>query len=229
MKTGIQSAAESPEPTTPIRVAVVEDDEHARELFRRSLLKSSGMSCVGTYVTGEAAVKELPSLLPDLVLMDIHLPGMSGIECMQQLRRSLLRLKVVMVTCERSDEFLFAALKAGADGYLTKPCDRKTLVRVIEETMVGRHPIASDMTGHLVQAAMHPPQRRLPAHPSLTLRENEVMGWLGEGKENKEIAKRLRVSVFTINAHLQSVYGKLKVSNRVEALRVMEQGREPGS
>ena len=204
-----------------IRVAVVEDHDGHRELFHRAVARSPSLCCVGAFVTGEQALKELPALLPDLVLMDIHLPGINGIECMKQLRKTMPGTKVVMVTSEHGDDYLFAALRAGADGYVTKPCNRAKLARVIAEVMAGGRPIASDMTVHLVQAAMNPPKRQLQAHPSLSTRENEVMRWLAEGKENKEIAVRMQVSVFTVNAHLQSIYGKLNVNNRTEALRAV--------
>lgn len=209
-----------PQRSNPIRVAIVEDNEDARELFRRAVVKSPGLCCVGAFVTGEAALRELPSLLPDLVLMDIHLPGINGIECMKRIRKTLPRLKVVVVTSEHGDDYLFTALRAGADGYVTKPCERRELAKVIQETMAGGRPIASDMTGHLVQAAMNPPKRRLQAHPSLSTRENEVMALVAQGKENKEIAAQLGLSVSTVNAHLQSIYGKLGAQNRVEALRL---------
>lgn len=214
-------AQEPPQRTGPIRVAIVEDNEDARELFRRAVVKSPGLSCVGAFVTGEAALRELPSLLPDLVLMDIHLPGINGIECMLEIRKSQPTLKVVVVTSEHGDDYLFTALRAGADGYVTKPCDRVRLARVIAETMAGGRPIASDMTGHLVQAAMNPPKRRLPSHPRLSSRENEVLGLIAQGMGNKEAAEQLGLSVSTVNAHLQSIYGKLGVQNRVEALRLV--------
>jgi two-component system, NarL family, response regulator LiaR len=219
MSANLTPIANPPNQPDPIRVAIVEDNPDDRELFRRGVVKAKNLACVGVYVTGEAALVELPALLPDVVLMDIHLPGMSGIECMVELCRQLRSVKVIMVTSDRNDDRLFASLKAGADGYLTKPFDRHILARVIEETMAGGHPIASDMTMHLVQAAMNPPKRRLQAHPSLSTRENEVMLLLAEGMENKDIAKRLGLSVFTVNAHLQSIYGKLNVSNRTEAIR----------
>lgn len=211
-----------PQRSNPVRVAIVEDNEDARELFRRAVVKSPGLSCVGTFVTGEAALRDLPAAMPDLVLMDIHLPGISGIECMKRLRQTQTTLKVVMVTSEHGDDYLFTALRAGADGYVTKPCERRELAKVIQETTAGGRPIASDMTVHLVQAAMNPPKRRPQAHPSLSTRENEVMALVAQGKENKEIAKRLQVSVFTVNAHLQSIYGKLNVNNRTEAIRCVE-------
>ena len=209
------------QPSTPVRVAIVEDNEDDRELFRRAVVKTPGLCCVGAFVTAEDALRELPKLLPDLVLMDIHLPGINGIECMRRLRRMQSAVKVVMVTSDRDDDYLFEALRAGADGYATKPCERTMLARVIEQTMAGGHPIAADMTLHLMQAALTSPKRRLMVHPKLSPRENEVMALLAQGMENKEIAKRMEVSVFTVNAHLQSVYGKLEVNNRVEALRMV--------
>ena len=214
-------APEPPQRNNPIRVAVVEDNPDDRELFRRAVVKSTDLCCVGTFVTGEAALAGLPALLPDVVLMDIHLPGISGIVCMEELRKLLPTVKVIMVTSDRNDDRLFGSLRAGADGYVTKPCDRHTLARAIAETMAGGHPIASDMTLRLMQAALHPPKRGRRDHPELTARENETLRWLAEGMENKEIAKKMDVSVFTVNAHLQSIYGKLKVSNRVEALRAV--------
>ncbi|NBR87747.1 MAG: DNA-binding response regulator [Proteobacteria bacterium] len=215
----------APPQQIPVRVAIVEDNDDARELFRRAVVKSPGLNCVGAFVTGEAALRELPPLLPDLVLMDIHLPGISGIECMQQLRRSLPSLKVVMVTCERSEGFLFTSLQAGADSYITKPCDRKTLARVIAETMAGGHPIASDMTGHLMQAVIELPksQPRLATHPKLSARENEVMRWLAEGKQNKEIAACQGVSETTVKKQLQHIFAKLSAGNRVQAVRLFQE------
>lgn len=207
----------------PIRVAIVEDNADDRELFRRAVVKSPGLCCAGACITGEQALRELPDTLPDVVLMDIHLPGINGNECMQRLRVKLPALKVVMVTSDRNDEMLFTALRAGADGYITKPCDRATLSKVIVETMAGGHPIASDMTFRLMQAAISKPGRCLAAHPNLSLRENEVLGCVARGLENKEIAKQMDVSVFTVNAHLQSIYEKLGVRNRMEAVRIAAQ------
>lgn len=220
MSTNSSPAETTSSTAAPIRVAIVEDNEDARELFRRAVVKSPGLCCVGAFVTGEASLRELPSLLPDLVLMDIHLPGMNGIECMKQLRKTLPTLKVVVVTSEHGDEYLFTALRAGADGYVTKPCERRELAKVIQETMAGGRPIASDMTVHLVQAAMSKPKPRLVAHPRLSTRENEVLALVAQGMENKEIAERLNLSVTTVNTHLQSIYSRLGVQNRVEAVRV---------
>jgi two-component system, NarL family, response regulator LiaR len=206
--------------SNPICVAIVEDNPDDRELFRRSVERSPDLSCVGTFITGEEALRVLPSLLPDLVLMDIHLPGINGIECMNRLRKILAEVKVVVVTSERDDDYLFEALRNGADGYVTKPCDRHTLARVIRNAMAGLHPISPDMTGVLVQAAINPPKPRLQPHPSLTTRENEVLRGLVEGRENKEIAEWLNLSVTTVNSHVQSIFGKFGVQNRVEAVRV---------
>lgn len=211
-------------PTRIIRVAVVEDEADARHLFRAMLNRSAGLGCVGACISGEQALHELPAQLPDVVLMDIHLPGMDGIACMRALRKLLPKLKTVMVTSDRDDELLFESLGAGADSYVTKPCGRAELAKVIADTMAGKRAIATDMAGYLIKAAVHPPKRRLPPHPLLSERENEAMRWLAEGLGNSEIAERMGVSVFTVNAHLQNSYGKLGVNNRVEALRAVERG-----
>lgn len=205
----------------PIRVAVVEDNEAARTQFQRAVVSSNGLSFVGAFVTGEDALRELPAIMPDLVLMDVYLPGISGIECTRRIRKLQLTPKVLVVTSDRDSECLFAALKAGADGYVTKPCDRPTLTRAIQEAMAGGRPIASDMTPHLVQAVMTRPTRRLQSHPRLSSRENEVLALVARGMANKEVATRLNLKVATVNVHLQSIYGKLGVQNRVAALQAV--------
>ena len=205
----------------PIRVAVVEDNEAARTQFQRAVLRSNGLSFVGAFVTGEDALRELPAIMPDLVLMDVYLPGISGIECTRRIRKLQLTPKVLVVTSDRDSECLFAALKAGADCYVTKPCDRPTLTRAIQEAMAGGRPIASDMTPHLVQAVMTRSTRRLQFHPRLSSRENEVLALVARGMANKEVATRLNLKVATVNVHLQSIYGKLGVQNRVAALQAV--------
>lgn len=209
----------APPRRTPIRVAVVENNDAERMQLRQAVVRSNYLRFVGGFVTGEDAMSGLPAIMPDLVLMDVYLPGISGIECARRIRKLQPTLKVLVVTSDRDSECLLAALKAGADGYVTKPCDRPTLVRAVQEVMAGGQPISSDMTPHLVQAVMTRPMRQLQSHPRLSSRENEVMLLLAEGMENKDIAKRLGLSVFTVNAHLQSIYGKLNVSNRTEAIR----------
>lgn len=204
----------------PVRVALIEDDEHCRELLRRHVNKSPGLVCVGAYRTGEEALRELPLLQPppDVVVVDLHLPGVSGVLCLELLRLKLPSAKLVVLSGERERDYVLAATRAGAAGYLTKPCDRAQLARAIADAMAGRNPVSSTVAGHLLAAVAAGPTGAFRPHPKLSDRENEVMRWLVEGLVNKEIADRLGVSISTVNAHLHSIYTKLGVQNRVEAV-----------
>ena len=205
----------------PIRVALLEDDPNLLELLRRYVNKSARMICVGTYLTGEEALRELPRLQPppDLVVVDLHLPGVSGVQCLELLRISHQSLKLVVLSGELDRDYVLAATRAGADGYLTKPCDQPQLVRAIEEAMAGRNPVSSTVAGHLMSAVVAGAVGVFHPQPQLTDRENEVLRWLFEGLQNKEIADRLGVSTSTVNGHLHSIYTKLGVESRAEAVR----------
>ena len=226
-------SAEKPlQRSDPIRVAIVEDDANLLELLRRYVNRSPRLSCVGAYATGEEALRQLPLLnpQPNLVLMDLHLPGISGVDCIELLRLNSKHVKIVVLTGEMDRAYVLAATRAGADGYVTKPCSKVNLVRMIEETMAGHNSVSSTVAGHLMAAVASGPHGVFRPHPKLSARENEVMRWLAQGLENKEIAERLGVSVCTVNAHLQAIYDKLGVRNRVEALRMIGQhGVEKGS
>ncbi len=210
----------------PARVALIEDDANLLELLRRYTDRSPGLTCVGAYLTGEAALRELPLLRPppDLVLVDLHLPGIPGVDCLELLRLQLPAVKLVVLTGEHKPEYVLAATRAGADGYLTKPCDRPQLARAIADAMAGRSPVSFAVAGHLLAAVAAGPGGVFHPQPQLTDRENEVLRWLVEGLVNKEIADRLGVTISTVNAHLHSIYTKLGVQNRVEAVRAATRG-----
>lgn len=206
----------------PLRVVLIEDDANLLELLRRYVIKSSRMTCIGAYLTGEEALRQLPELPqpPDLIVVDLHLPGISGVDCLGLLRDRFPSVKLLVLSGEQQRDYVLAATRAGAHGYLTKPCDRPQLLRAIEDAMAGRNPVSSTVTGHLMAAVAAATPAGFHPQPHLTARENEVLRWLVEGLENKEIAGRLAVSTSTVNAHLHSIYTKLGVQNRVEAVRV---------
>lgn len=206
----------------PVRVALIEDDANLLELLRRHVHKPPRMICVGAYRTGEEALRELPRLdpLPNVVVVDLHLPGVSGVICLELLRLSLPAVKLVVLSGEQRRDYVLAATQAGADGYLTKPCDRPQLQRAILEAMAGRNPVSSTVAGHLLAAVAAGAAGAFHPQPQLTERENEVLRWLVEGLQNKEIADRLGLTTATVNGHLHSIYTKLGVENRVEAVRL---------
>lgn len=210
----------------PVRVTLIEDDENCLELFRRHVNRLPGLICVGAYLTGEEALRPLPLLQPphDVVLVNLHLPGVTGVQCLELLRLSLPAAKLVVLSGERERAYVLAATRAGADGYLTKPCDRPQLARAIADAMAGRNPVSATVAGHLMAAVAAGAPAAFRPHPKLSDRENEVLRWLVEGLENKEIADRLQLSTSTVNAHLHSIYTKLGVQNRVEAVRLATRG-----
>lgn len=210
----------------PVRVALLEDNEELLELLRRYVNQSPGLICVGVYLTGEDALRELPLLQPppDVVVVDLHLPGVSGVLCLELLRLKLPGVKLVVLSGEQQRDYVLAATRAGADGYLTKPTDRPQLARAIADAMAGRNPVSATVAGHLMAAVAAGPAGAFRPQPQLTDRENEVLRWLVEGLGNKEIADRLGLSISTVNAHLHSIYTKLGVQNRVEAVRLATRG-----
>lgn len=213
-----------------IKVAIVEDSAGVRENWARLINAAAGFKCVGLFASGEAALKALPALRPDVVLMDINLPGMSGIECTARLKELLPDTQILMVTVHGDNERVFAALQAGASGYLLKRTRADELLEAISEVMRGGAP----MTGEIARMVIASFRRPAPAPDAarLTPREEEILALLTQGYSNKEIADRLSVSFDTVRTHLRHVYEKLHVRSRTEAatkyLRATERLGAPG-
>jgi DNA-binding NarL/FixJ family response regulator len=213
-----------------IKVAIVEDSAGVRENWARLINAAPGFKCVGLFASGEAALKALPALRPDVVLMDINLPGMSGIECTARLKAQLPETQILMVTVHGDNERVFAALQAGASGYLLKRTRADELLEAIHEVMRGGAP----MTGEIARMVIASFRRPAPAPDAarLTPREEEILALLTQGYSNKEIADRLSVSFDTVRTHLRHVYEKLHVRSRTEAatkyLRATERLGPPG-
>lgn len=198
-----------------IKVAIVEDSAGVRENWARLINAAPGFKCVGLFSSGEAALKALPALRPDVVLMDINLPGISGIECTARLKEQLPQTQILMVTVHGDNERVFAALQAGASGYLLKRTRADELLEAITEVMRGGAP----MTGEIARMVIASFRRPAPAPDAarLTPREEEILALLTQGYSNKEIADRLSVSFDTVRTHLRHVYEKLHVRSRTEA------------
>jgi DNA-binding NarL/FixJ family response regulator len=174
------------------RVAVVEDDSGLRQQLERILNSAPGVCCVGTFCSAEKALKGLGDARPDVILMDINLPGMSGIECVAQLRKELSVAHVIMLTIYEDSERIFQALQAGADGYLVKTSPRKTLLEAIEDVYMGGSPmsshIARKVVRHFRQADSPPDETK-----SLSPRERETLELLAAGYVYKEIADKMSI------------------------------------
>ena len=199
-------------------VAIVEDNTVMRKTIRQWIDAAPDLRCVFSCATPEEAITEIPRVKPDVVLMDIHLPGESGIACTARLKETLPGLQVIMLTVYRNQELIFQALQAGACGYLLKRSSPEELLKAITEVRSGGAPMTSEIARMVVEAF-----QKKPASPAsgeaLTTREAEILALLSEGLSNKEIADRVAISYDTVRAHLRHIYEKLHVRGRTEAVK----------
>jgi DNA-binding NarL/FixJ family response regulator len=200
-----------------IGVSIVEDDEQTREILMGWIKRSRDFHLVSNYGSAERALVRLPSEKPAVVLMDINLPRMSGIECVRQLKPVMPETQFLMLTVYEDSDHLFNALAGGASGYLLKRTLREELIDALKDIHSGGSPMSSNIARKLVQSF-----RRSPAEvegvEDLTPRELEVLRLLAAGDLYKEIADHLRISIPTVNAHVRSIYEKLHVRSRAQAL-----------
>jgi DNA-binding NarL/FixJ family response regulator len=200
-----------------IAVGIVEDDVIIRDSLIKLVEDDAGFHCSGAFATGEEAVKRLPELKPQVVLMDIHLPGMSGIECTRMLKGSLPDTQILILTVYEDGENIFRALKAGASGYLLKRSDPEEVLHAIRNVFEGGAPMSGQIARKVVHSFRETP---LGSNPSvrLTAQEEKVLALLSKGYANKEIADKMGVSMSTVRTHLRHVYEKLHVRSRTEAV-----------
>jgi len=205
-----------------ISVAVVEDNAALCESLRAILDEADGMRCAGIFATAEEALEELPGLRPDLVFMDINLPGMSGVECVSKLAALLPETLVVMLTIRSNIDAVFASLRAGACGYLHKPVHADEVVASVREVIAGGSPMSAAIARMVVQSFSTPPPSRPAAQSGpdlpLTDRERLVLEHLSQGYLYKEIAELMEVSWHTVHNHIRHIYEKLQVRSRAQAV-----------
>jgi DNA-binding NarL/FixJ family response regulator len=200
-----------------ISVAVVEDNTEVRRNISRFIDGAPGFRCTCACASAEEALREIPKSPPDVVLMDIQLPGMSGIACTACLKKALPSVPVMMLTVYEDPDAIFNALKAGASGYLLKRTDPAKVLEAVSELYRGGSP----MTGEIARKVIESFHSEKPAgHPqdSLTAREEEILDQLAKGFVTKEIADKLGISPATVRFHLRHIYDKLHVRSRVEAV-----------
>ncbi len=200
-------------------VAIVEDNPVMRRSFRQWIDAAPGHRCVCACATAEEALAEIPLQRPDVVLMDINLPGESGIVCVGRLKKALPKVQVIMLTVYRNQELIFQALQAGACGYLLKRSNPEDLLKAIAEVRSGGAPMTSEIARMVVEAFQTKPANH-HATEGLTPREAEVLALLSEGLSNKEIADKVSISYDTVRAHLRNIYEKLHVRGRTDAVRL---------
>lgn len=201
----------------PIRVSIVEDDDILLESFVTAVRDEPALELAGQHHAAEPFLEAIASERPDVVIMDIGLPGISGIEAILQLKPKFPDAQFVMCTVQDNDESLFQALCAGATGYLVKSASPQQLITAVNEVHAGGSPMSSGIARRVL-ASLRP--QRVPTQEStqLTQRERQVLDELAQGYRYKEIADRLSVSMDTVRTHIRNLYDKLQVSSRTDAL-----------
>jgi DNA-binding NarL/FixJ family response regulator len=201
----------------PIRIAVVEDDNMVRTVLEILLNGSPGFQCVASYGTGEDAFAGLPVVSPDVVLMDINLPGISGIECIIRLKEQNLPMLFIMLTIFEDADAIFQSLSAGASGYLLKQTPPAKLLEAIQDVYQGGSPMSREIARKVIQSFQHPEVNSVSEN-ALTKREEEILNCLVKGLLYKEIATNLFIGVETVRTHIRHIYEKLQVRTRSEAI-----------
>jgi DNA-binding NarL/FixJ family response regulator len=200
-----------------IKVSIVEDDEWIRGNLANQIARTAGFTCAGCYADGEEAIEKIPIDAPNVVLMDINLPKMSGIECVRRLKPLVPGAHILMLTVYEDSDKIFDSLLAGASGYLLKRTPQSQIIEAITDVHRGNSP----MTGHIARKVVQYFNQRGSEDKELeklSKREREVLDCLAKGIPYKEIADVLAVSIDTVRIHIKGIYGKLHVHSRGEAV-----------
>jgi DNA-binding NarL/FixJ family response regulator len=200
-----------------IKVSIIEDDDWIRENLAAQISHTGGFQCSGCYRNAEEALSQIPRSIPDVILMDINLPRMSGIECVRKLKPLIPSAQILMLTVYEDSEKIFNSLLAGASGYLLKRTPQAEIFEAISEVHRGNSP----MSGHIARKVVQYFNQRGSAETEiekLSKREREVLEHLSQGIPYKEIADVLTLSIDTVRMHIKGIYGKLHVHSRGEAV-----------
>jgi DNA-binding NarL/FixJ family response regulator len=201
-----------------IKVAIVEDLEEVLEGLTTFINQDADIDLVAAYRTAEAAALELPLVGPDIVIMDINLPGITGIECIKKIRSVTSGMLFMMFTVYENNDQVFEALKAGASGYLLKKTSPPQIIEAIKELYHGGSPMSSQIARKLVTHFQGKQEVLKDEAAALSAREKEVLENLAKGMLYKEIADQLGISFHTVRQHIGNIYGKLHVQNKTEAI-----------
>jgi DNA-binding NarL/FixJ family response regulator len=201
-----------------ITVAIVEDESPLRASFEEILNRAPGIRCVGAYANAETALRDLPECNPHVVIMDINLPNMDGVECVRRLSELLPKVQIIMLTVHDNPDAIFNSLAAGASGYMLKPVRAAQLVEAVKDVITGGAPITSNIARKLVQTFKKPAPAELLSDGELTPKEIQVLDYLAKGYLYKEIADALKISYSTVHTHIEHIYDKLHVRSRSQAI-----------
>ena len=204
--------------TVPIRVSIVEDDTTIRETLRSLFIFEEGMEPFTVHSTAEDALLRLGETCPDVIIMDINLPGASGIDCVRQMSQRCTSTQYLMYTVHDDDHRVFEALKAGANGYILKSSTPDEILAAVRELHIGGSPMSAHVARRVVSHLRPAGTANKMAENGLSEREQQVLALLAEGLLYKEIGDRLGITTGTIKQHIHRMYDKLHVQNRTEAV-----------
>ena len=194
-------------------IVIIEDNEPLNAIFKENINSTENYKVVGSYLTAENALEFLKSDKPDIVLMDIELPGMDGIQCTKEIKKIMPNTSIIMVTVYENSKTVFDALCAGASGYLTKSATSKRLIAALDEISNGGAPMSINIAKMVVQSFQKAPDSML------TDRETEVLTMLSQGQSYKSVALALEISPNTIKYHIKNIYDKLQVHTKEDAIK----------
>ena len=199
-----------------ISVVIVEDDDLIREGMANIIDEQSGFTCSGSFSSGEALLEGIDLINPKIVLMDIGLPGMNGIECLRQIKQNSLYILVVMLTVFEDDERVFESIIAGADGYLLKKTTPPKIIDALNDVLNGGAPMSNQIAKRVLDNFRMTPD--IDETQSLSKREKEILDLLSKGFTHKQIAENIFISPETVRGHLKNIYKKLQVHSKTEAV-----------
>jgi len=218
-------------PNLTTKIGIVEDNASLRKTLASLIDATPGFRCVCASGSAEDALVDIPKHHPDVVLMDIHLPGESGIACTARLTAQMEGLQIIMLTVYKDTKLIFQALKAGACGYVLKRSKPEEILDAISEVRKGGAPMTGEIARLVVRSfkAETTADQKAPEAEGLSTRESEILALLSEGLSNKEIASRLNISAATVRSHLMNIFKKLHVHCRTEAAaKYLRQKATPG-
>jgi DNA-binding NarL/FixJ family response regulator len=205
----------------PTTISIVEDNEKLRGTLAKVLGRAEGFKCVSDYGSAEDALADLPKVKPNVVLMDINLPGMNGVECVRKLKAIIPETQVMMLTVYEDTDNIFNALAAGASGYMLKRTPAKELIEAIHEVLRGGSPMTTHIARKVVlsfQKTAATAAKTAGELSELSEREQQVLDLLAQGLIYKEIAEKLEISYETVHTYIRRIYEKLQVRTRTEAV-----------
>lgn len=207
--------------SAPLEICIIEDSQEYRTALKDMINYTPGLTCKHVFANGEKALLRIPSLSPDIVLVDIGLPGISGIEVIKEIKLNVPKIKFMVLTVSEEGDKIFNALSAGASGYLLKSTPPPKIIESIRELNNGGAPMSMQIARKVVASFQQKnKEEENPYEKLLTKREKEVLNELSNGLRYREIAQKLGVSIETIKSHCHSIYEKLHVNTKIEALNL---------